>query len=103
MTWAGTRKAELPPDWQQRRQVVLARDGGRCVGLDGNYCGWHATDVDHIDDRDDHSIENLRSLCGHHHRKRTAQQALEARRRKAARLQRPSTPHPGRKAPPAVA
>jgi 5-methylcytosine-specific restriction protein A len=48
------------------------RDGVRCVEP--------GTDCDHIERGDDHSLSNLQWLCSWHHDKKTAREALEARR-----------------------
>lgn len=42
-------------------------------------CEERATDVDHIRDNGDHSMSNLRALCGYHHRRRTGAQGGKAR------------------------
>lgn len=59
---------EYPPDWQDRRQKVLKRDGYVCQG-----CSLRSTrvddirfDVDHIVPKSDggsHSLKNLQTLC----------------------------------------
>lgn len=98
MAWkAGTnrRAGALPPSWPQTRRLVLARDHGRCV-----FCGAPATDVDHIDDPNDHRTSNLRALCQPCHMRRTAAQSHASRRRggwtKGKRRKfRAPTPHPG--------
>jgi 5-methylcytosine-specific restriction endonuclease McrA len=64
MTLKGWRRrphTELPPDWEQRRAMVLARDGHRCVD-----CGsTQRLEVVHIADLDDHAPSTLRTLCAH--------------------------------------
>jgi 5-methylcytosine-specific restriction endonuclease McrA len=95
--WAGsTRKQTLPVDWDRLRRAVLKRDGHRCRWMDnGQRCNQPATDVDHIKDRNDHSMSNLRSLCGPHHLKRTSQQAYEAKMALKALGRLPEEPQPG--------
>lgn len=91
------RTTPLPPGWQTRiRPPILERDGHRCTWTehDGERCTERATDVDHIGDPTDHSPENLRSLCGYHHRKRTAIQANAAKGPPPSR-RRPPEAHPG--------
>lgn len=84
--WRGSsatnRDAELPPDWPAIRRRVLDRDGQRCVWLlpSGARCPNGATDVDHIGSKHNHASWNLRSLCGPHHDKRTAEQGNAAKR-----------------------
>lgn len=86
--WKGSsatnRSAELPDDWPAIRQAVLERDGHRCVWTmpSGARCPNGATDVDHIRSKWNHSLSNLRSLCGPHHDKRSAAQGAQ----KAAEL-----------------
>ncbi len=68
--WAGsTRKYELPVDWRRTRAEVIARDT-RCL-----LCGsTHRLEVDHIADRHDHTLGNLRALCHSCHATRTGRQ-----------------------------
>ena len=79
--WKGsTRRERLPKDWNTRRQIVFNRDKGICY-----LCGGTGADtVDHIVQGDDHSIENLAlvhdKVPPHCHRKKTADEAQEARR-----------------------
>lgn len=44
---------------------------------------------------DDHRLDMLRLLCAHHHGKRTAQQANEAKRARQAQRKRSKPQHPG--------
>jgi 5-methylcytosine-specific restriction endonuclease McrA len=65
--------------WKLVRAYVRLRDGG-CV-----VCGvTEGLEVDHIvrpeDGGDPYSEENLRTLCGLHHRRRTARAAAARRR-----------------------
>ncbi|UOR02083.1 hypothetical protein MUN77_01745 [Leucobacter allii] len=89
------RKETLPPDWWRIRGHVLKRDGHRCqhVRYDtGRKCGKHANQVDHINDRNDHSYSNLQSLCDYHHQAKTSSQggtAAALKRRKDATLRHP--------------
>lgn len=89
--WAGsTRRATLPPGWPIIRARILDRDGHRCTWVeDGQRCVAVATEVDHVNDREDHGDGNLRSLCEPHHAQRTAAQANEARWHRGGR---PPTP-----------
>jgi 5-methylcytosine-specific restriction endonuclease McrA len=102
--WTGNsateRSEELPPDWEQIRQRVLDRDGGRCVwelAGSGARCPNDATDVDHIGSKRVHELWNLRSLCGPHHDKRTALQGAKeaAARRALPPRRRKNRDHPG--------
>lgn len=90
------RRKELPPDWGKRRKAVLARDK-ECV-----FCGRPATDVDHIDPRGGHELENLRALCHHCHMSRTQRQSAQSRKKgmwqtKRQAPHRPPRRHPGLK------
>ena len=105
--WQGsTRKSRLPKDWPKRRNHVLKRDGYRCteVQLDGARCTAKATDVDHVIPNDDDSYENLASLCGWHHLRKSSGEggaAKAAQRRKSAQLVlRQPERHPGMLAKP---
>jgi len=94
--WSGsTRKAGLPPNWPALRRVVLLRDGFRCTWpTELGRCVENATDVDHIGDKDNHEPENLRALCGYHHRQRTSLQGNKARGRGPSERY-PREQHPG--------
>lgn len=91
--WQGSRRREqLPPDWKRIRVTVLERDGYRCTeSTEDGRCIERATDVDHLEDPQDHSLSNLGSKCGPHHDKKSARQGGLA----GARLHRPKEPHPG--------
>lgn len=95
MAWQMNRKAELPADWDARRKRALDRDNHQCRWPmpNGGICGAWANQVDHIGDRHDHSMANLRSLCKWHHAKRTSAQGNAARKRVSQ--QRPPEKHPG--------
>ena len=96
--WRGsTRKARLPRDWSTRRRAVLARDGGVCQWprADGGVCGAPATDVDHVQPGDDHSLANLRALCRWHHQRKSGSEGGRALWRRAPSRRRPSEPPPG--------
>lgn len=67
------------PRWKQIRLAVLKRDGFRCTALDGNTnerCTSRATDVDHVKGHSD-DLDNLASLCAHHHRMKTSAETYE--------------------------
>jgi 5-methylcytosine-specific restriction protein A len=86
--WEGSqRKTELPDGWELRiRPAIIERDSGRCRWIqDGKRCPARGTDVDHVGDKHDHSLSNLRLLCGFHHKRRTSVQGLDAKRAKASR------------------
>ncbi len=80
--WAGsTRKASLPADWQKISAAVIARDPVCTLQLDG--CQGASVQADHIGDRLDHRMSNLRGVCVPCHLKRTSQQAHAAQARPA--------------------
>lgn len=87
MSW---RLSPLPRDWKRRRLRVLIRDRWRCR-IRGPKCTGRASEVDHIDRRDDHRYRNLRAACSTCHGSRTGLQAQAAG---VARF-RPREPHPG--------
>lgn len=94
MPWQNTsgRTSPLPPNWATIRAAILRRDQHQCTeqrGDTGNRCEASATDVDHIGDPADHRPENLRALCAHHHRRKTARQGALAKPTK------PKPKHPG--------
>jgi 5-methylcytosine-specific restriction endonuclease McrA len=94
------RRDRLPPDWFKIRARVLRRDDHTCTHRDdyGIRCVDLATDVDHINPGDDHSPENLRSLCAWHHQKKSSAEggrAAQANRRRQDRKFRRTEDHPG--------
>lgn len=68
----------LPKGWYVIKKRIKERDAYRCTWIrsDGNRC-YNTTEleVDHIGDPDDHSDDNLRTLCKGHHASRTGAQA----------------------------
>lgn len=80
--WQGSnRRAELPADWPQIRQAVLARDGYRCREmLIDERCPLRANEADHLGDPMDHSLGNLVAKCGRHHRQKTGREGGQAKR-----------------------
>jgi 5-methylcytosine-specific restriction protein A len=87
--WNSRRRSELPADWARIRRRVLKRDFGLCV-----MCGGPANQVDHIGDRDNHSDDNLRSLCTPHHQSRTSAQGVAVRQARVKAKFRPQERHP---------
>jgi 5-methylcytosine-specific restriction endonuclease McrA len=74
--WAGSRRrSELPPDWEKRRRYVLDRDP-TCQVCDDAL----SVEVDHIDEKRDHSYGNLQGICLGCHKAKTQREAAEARR-----------------------
>ena len=81
--------------WQKARAGFL-RSHPLCVHCKTRGLVTAATDVDHINGADDHSMENLRSLCSPHHDHRSAQQGARARwARVKNSMARPKGKHPG--------
>ena len=81
MGWeTSNRREDLPSNWKAIRLKVLKRDSYRCQGRfsDGKPCDRKAEEVDHIGDKRNHSLSNLRSLCSWHHGKRTSAQGHAA-------------------------
>jgi len=97
--WVGsTRNQTLPPNWDKIRREVMERDGYRCQHIrfdTERKCGRPARDVDHLNDRLDHSKSNLAAKCGWHHDEKTNHEAGVASG--AARRNKASAPkqHPG--------
>lgn len=89
--WASSnRKHELPRNWSTITRRIKQRDP---------VCTWPGcdqptTDIDHVGHPLDHSDQNLRGLCGPHHKQRTKQQARAAHQAVYARAQRPQPTHP---------
>lgn len=103
MPWrsSSARLSPLPPFWRTLRVKVFERDGHRCTATDavtGERCIAPAEECDHIGRHDDHSMENLRSLCRWHHSQHTAAQAVAAREARLAAANakfRRTEQHPG--------
>ena len=104
--WATSdRRERLPRDWTSRIVPrILRRDGHRCTWVDwaeGGRVRCERTvglEVDHIIPGDDHSDENLRTLCHEHHWRKTAKEAGAGRAKARAeihkRFRRPAEGHP---------
>lgn len=90
------RRMTLPPNWAAIRTRVLQRDGHQCTWTEhGERCTEPATDVDHITPGQNHTPQNLRSLCGPHHRSKSSGEGGRASAKKRAKRQRPPEQHPG--------
>jgi len=96
-----TRRDRLPPDWAKVRKRILRRDRSKCQWrkTSGQLCLQPANQVDHRNPGDDHSDENLQSLCEWHHGKKSGGEggrASQAQRAQARnKLRRPTEVHPG--------
>lgn len=98
MSWAGSkRRHELPPDWEERRLLVLQEADWICEIRYPNRCTGVATDVDHIQRGNDHSRSNLQAACWRCHLKKSSIEGNQARWAKKARGKRPQERHPGQR------
>lgn len=100
MSNASRRVNPLPADWRTRRMFVLERDGFRCRAIlpSGARCAGEGTDVDHIHPLEGDSYQNLQTLCGYHHRLKTASEAgrkVHKRARMPHKSKRRGEKHPG--------
>ena len=94
MVWINPRSTHRPGSWAKIRKRVLRRDDYKCQ-IQGPGCTVLATEADHIVPNDDHSPENLQSVCHPCHREKTKLEAklgMEARRKRGLR---PQPKHPG--------
>lgn len=89
----GWRRSPLPNDWPRRRARILKRDERCRLALPG--CTIVSTEVDHIDQHDDHTDANLRGVCSSCHHQHTEQQRQDAIAKRSRK--RPTKPHPGLK------
>jgi 5-methylcytosine-specific restriction endonuclease McrA len=97
MAWDGsTRRSRLPKNWPLLRRRVLRRDNHSCQMpfSDGRLCGAEATDVDHIEPGDDHSMANLRALCAWCHARKSSAEGGRAAALTRVRIERPKPTHP---------
>ena len=97
MAWPARspRRARLPTNWNQIRAQRLELDNYQCTKVEhGQRCTAQATDVDHIDSMtDDNRIDALRSLCGPHHRSKSAREGGTASaQRRSTKRQPPKHP-----------
>jgi 5-methylcytosine-specific restriction endonuclease McrA len=95
--WDGSTRAErLPADWPERRRLVFERDGNTC-----HVCGRSGADeIDHVNQGDDHALENLRPIHGSRtglrcHSAKSGREGGRATAAKKASTRRPEEPHPG--------
>lgn len=96
-----SRTYPLPDDWAIIKRAVKRRDKGVCQHIllsgrnAGKKCGAKGTDVNHIKEPWNHSLENLELLCSWHHNEITGGQGgNESARRKRVRNDKRKN-HPG--------
>ena len=108
MPWETSRRRKDPPYWPKLRAEILTRANNMCEhtqveqspqGTRTVRCTYPAKDVDHIVNLANGGTDaptNLQALCEWHHKRKTSQEATEARA-KAPRLteRRPKPKHPG--------
>lgn len=95
-----SRRDSLPPDWDARRRKRFKLDDHRCTWTNvyDERCVGPAEECDHHIPNNDHSIENLRSLCSFHHGQKSGAEGAAARSaiwRKNNQKFRRSESHPG--------
>lgn len=98
--WPGsTRRVTLGKEYHRNRALVMRRDGKRCQIRTPWICIGTATECDHVRDRLDHSVENMRAACHPCHQDRSSRQggtaAGQARKARAAARFRTPERHPG--------
>lgn len=87
-----TRHETLPKDWRSRRLRILRRDRWLCQIRFEGYCTVKATDVDHKNDRLDHSPANLQASCSACNQRKNQLTMVRPKRLTAKRV---GEPHPG--------
>lgn len=95
--WAGSdRKSRLPADWASRIVPAVKRRDRVCQWrlAVGGICGQPGSDVDHINDPGDHSLDNLQLLCKKHHGWKSSAEGRAGRTYRRGRRRAPE-PHPG--------
>ncbi|WP_459957300.1 HNH endonuclease [Nocardia sp. IFM 10818] len=88
------RSSRLPSDWESRRSQVLRRDKGVCQIRSAD-CWKAATEVDHINRGDDHSLRNLRAVCAHCHARKSSAEGHARKAELRTRRRRVAERHPG--------
>lgn len=85
--WQGSdRRVRLPDNWNELCRAVHKRSGMRCEFPlpSGARCPRPANGgVDHKIPNDDHSLDNLRDSCQHHHGKKSSAEGNAAKNRPA--------------------
>lgn len=97
MGWeTSNRASRLPSNWQALRLRVLRRDRYSCQVKDqhGIKCNAVASEVDHVEAGDDHSMRNLRAICRTHHGQKTSAEGHAAWNAKRIPRRRPQETHP---------
>ena len=102
MAWSTSdRRSRLPANWRELRKKVLERDGYQCTAIksNGKRCpNKENLEVDHHRAGDDHSENNLRTLCYFHHKAKSSREGGEAKAKKLEenkkRWRRPPETHP---------
>ena len=95
MSWTSSnRKSRLPTGWTALRIEVLRRDRFKCQ-TQGPDCTTHATEVDHLQQGDNHAVENLRAVCSTCHASKSSSEGNRAKARLRALRRRPADRHPG--------
>lgn len=95
--WTGERN-HLPSNWKALRELTAERAGYQCQDFmrDGTRCPDRGTECDHIINirsGGSHDLENLQWLCAWHHKRKTTQESLSAR--KHISMWRKPEKHPG--------
>lgn len=99
--WSSSnRRQELPPDWDAIRRKRFRDDDYRCrwENVYGERCNGPAEECDHIVPGNDHSQDNLQSLCSFHHGQKSGAEGAAARSaiwRKNNQKFRRTEDHPG--------
>ena len=83
-----------PGDWERRRRLVFERDGGVCC-LRFAGCLGVASEVDHVNPRGGHGLENLAAVCVPCHQVKTEGERRAGLRAFWLRGKRPVEGHPG--------
>ena len=108
MTWGDEKGRDLPPNWYKLVAAVKKRaKATSLLGIEqcearlprsGQRCPAVGVDVDHIGDKDDHSLGKLRLKCEHHHDQKTSKQGQDAwAAKKAPKPSRRRDEHPAKR------
>lgn len=100
MAWyTSDRRTRLPStrEWQRIRLQVQQRAHNRCEAQQHSVlCDGYGTDCDHIQQGDNHSLNNLQWLNKHCHKLKTANETKQRNKARSKQRKHPKEKNPGK-------